>query len=87
MIPADRYHSTQGPNKTDAGNGSKAICRVIEAESYIRERASRADESAFLEGVSPIPAMLVSETWDMKPESGPMPGILWASYAQFRREL
>jgi hypothetical protein len=57
------------PNKTDAGNGSKAICRVIEAESCIRERASRADESAFLEAVSHIPAMAVSETWDMKPES------------------
>ena len=42
---------------------------VIEAESYIRERGSRADDSAFLEAVSHIPAMAVSETWDMKPES------------------
>ena len=41
---------------------------VIEAESYIRERGSRADDSAFLEAVSHIPATPVTEAWDMKPE-------------------
>ena len=37
---------------------------VIEEGGYIQRRAARADDDAFLEAISHIPATPVSETWD-----------------------
>lgn len=37
---------------------------VMEAESYIRQRADRADDSAFLDAVAHIPATPITESWD-----------------------
>jgi hypothetical protein len=37
---------------------------VIEAEGYIRQRAERATDEAFLDAVAHIPAVPVTESWD-----------------------
>lgn len=40
---------------------------VMEAESYIHQRAERASDEAFLEAVSHIPATPPAEPWDKLP--------------------
>lgn len=40
---------------------------VLEAENYIGQRASRANDEAFLEAVSQIPAAPITEEWDKMP--------------------
>ncbi len=40
---------------------------AMEAEDYIRQRAARADDKAFMDAVSHVPATLVSEAWDKMP--------------------
>jgi rRNA-processing protein FCF1 len=37
---------------------------AIEAEGYIRHRAERANDAAFLDAIAHIPATPVSEAWD-----------------------
>ncbi len=40
---------------------------VMEAVDYIGQRAARADDKAFLEAISHIPAAPISEVWDKMP--------------------
>jgi hypothetical protein len=40
---------------------------VIEAVGYIAQRADKADDEAFLDAVSHIPAAPVTEDWDQLP--------------------
>ena len=39
---------------------------VMEAVDYISQRAAKADDQAFLEALSRIPAAPVSEPWDQR---------------------
>jgi len=40
---------------------------VLEAVDYIQARASRADDGAFREAISQIPAAAIVEEWDQMP--------------------
>lgn len=40
---------------------------MLEAVDYIGQRAARADDAAFLDAISRVPAIPVTETWDQMP--------------------
>lgn len=57
QITVDQFYATAAAEKL----------AVIEAVDYIAARASRANETAFLEAISHIPDDSVTEGWDKVP--------------------